>query len=373
MANNNQTQRQNLSDLLNNGLYIEQATNGKYKSMAFFSLVNALKTYFKTAYDLTDIIKKEGSSTQDQLDKETIYSGYATDVCDTILHLQHFIELYLKEVLLSVSPLLVYDIKKEYEIQLKLIQNQTIQNRDLEKIYYIECGEAIDKLKKIINEPAFVHYKFLGNHFDFFTQINKLRNRIAHRGVFVLKYEYLDVLFGKYVFPFISDLKQSDPDYTYILKKDFELKLNVNPFDELIQEYKKINPNKYKVYVLKMIAHAAYNNKIPSDESTQYGKIMSSFYKEKRKNEEYKANAIYNSNDLNHQIHKLVNCPVCGCKTLFVYYDYCDEEDNNGQTTKYYNWINAILCHQCGFQLQERPFLESSSNEINEINYYEEW
>ena len=81
MANNNQTQRQNLSDLLNNGLYIEQATNGKYKSMAFFSLVNALKTYFKTAYDLTDIIRKEGSSTQYQLDKDTKknLAGYVSD------------------------------------------------------------------------------------------------------------------------------------------------------------------------------------------------------------------------------------------------------------------------------------------------------
>ena len=98
--------------------------------MAHLSLRNAIKLYVKTADELTKIVGYENAGQdQNKTDADTIFlTNYATTVCDVIIHLQHFIELYLKDILLSVSPLLVYNVKDKYDIIYKMIKAEHVSN-----------------------------------------------------------------------------------------------------------------------------------------------------------------------------------------------------------------------------------------------------
>ena len=72
-------------------------------------------------------------------------------------------------------------------------------------------------------------------------KINSLRNRISHRGAFVLRYNALNELFGKYILPFVIKVT-SLPQYNSIMM----WKLNmcndeIHPIEDIINEYTKKN------------------------------------------------------------------------------------------------------------------------------------
>lgn len=384
------TNQQQLNDLLkdDNGFFFEDVTDGKYRNMAHLSLRNAIKLYVKTADELTKIVGYENAGqNQNKTDADTIFlTNYATTVCDVIIHLQHFIELYLKDILLSVSPLLVYNVKDKYDIIYKMIKAEHVLDSDLEKLHFIEGSEAIKKVKTLINESEFFNYSFLKSYFDLFEKINTLRNRIAHRGAFVLRYKTLDELMGKYVLPFIKNLESHDCNYYNILNWNFNLHLkNVDPFQELIDEYKKEDVNCNKVYVLKMISYAAYNNEIPFIEDAKEEKdddetfqmnisaTLKSFYKDKiEKAEQYAHKEMMDYSD----VSNVVVCPICGCKSLQVYEESDGETDFTGENyTSYWKYICGVLCKQCGFHLDEPCFIDKNRNGLDYIHYYkhEEW
>lgn len=351
-----------LSDILQDGLFFDETTEGVFKNMSHISLNSALKSYFKTADDLSEIVRMENAGIEaKKINVRILLSDYVIDVCDTILHLQHFFELYVKNILLTVSPLLVYKVKELYDIELKLIKGISVSDSDLEKLYFIEGSEAFNKLKKLITKSEFSNYAFLNKHFELIEQVNTLRNRIAHRGAFVLSYKALDELFGKKVLPFLEDMRNYDKstkfDYGFNLQTQ-----SLNPFEEIKKEFKKTDPNRIKIYVLKMIGYAAFNNRIaPSDASS----LERSFYQHTIDEVEEHAQHICEQYP---EVKEIKECPVCGCKTLQLITETDGCQNGEGDIVQENFWIDAIECEQCGFYLHGSEFIESSQNGIPEIN-----
>ena len=93
----------NLDGLFKDGYYLNDVSNGHVKSLAGFSLSNAMRAYFRTSVDLDYLRNAESiNPSMTQEDKDKCHSGsYATDASDAITHYHHFLELYLKDILIK--------------------------------------------------------------------------------------------------------------------------------------------------------------------------------------------------------------------------------------------------------------------------------
>lgn len=161
---------------------------------------------------------------------------------------------------------MVYDTSKTPELFYDIIHGVTIPDDKFENVHFIEYNDAIDRLKANIDKLN-PKYSFLINHIVMMKRMNKLRNRILHRGAFVIRYKALDELFCKYVIPLIDEINQNTPEYTNPLEWGFNLHTKIDVYNELKNEYLKSSVNPKRVYLLKLIANCAYNNEIPYFES----------------------------------------------------------------------------------------------------------
>lgn len=118
----------NLDGLFKDGYYLNDVSNGHVKSLAGFSLSNAMRAYFRTSVDLDYLRNAESiNPSMTQEDKDKCHSGsYATDASDAITHYHHFLELYLKDILIKEHKLLVYDASKKPSILYKLVKGEIV-------------------------------------------------------------------------------------------------------------------------------------------------------------------------------------------------------------------------------------------------------
>lgn len=92
----------NIDELIQNGYFIKDVSPIGDENLASFSLKSSMRSYFQTAEDLTNLLKKPdlGTMTDQEVDK-ACGPKYAVDACDAITHLQHFLELYVKDIYLE--------------------------------------------------------------------------------------------------------------------------------------------------------------------------------------------------------------------------------------------------------------------------------
>ena len=90
-----------LTDISNDGFYLKDVST-KYSHIAEFSLRSAFLSYFRTAEDLFKVVIESGRMASfSQTQKDALCTNnYALDACDAITHFQHFLELFLKDILL---------------------------------------------------------------------------------------------------------------------------------------------------------------------------------------------------------------------------------------------------------------------------------
>lgn len=341
----------NIDDLIIDGYYIKDVSHIGDENLASFSLKSSMISYFQTAEDLTNLLKRSDLQTMtDQEVNKACGPKYAIDACDAITHLQHFLELYIKDILMEDSPLFVYDASNKPDILYDLIHGKDITDKRLEKVYFIEFSEAIDRLKAIIDRID-SKYGFLEKHFGMMKSLNHLRNRIAHRGAFVIRYKALDELFCKYVIPLIDEIKQNTPEYTKPLEWGFNLHTKIDVYAELKNEYLKPTVNPKRVYLLKLIANCAYNNEIP--------------YFEPVPKTENPVDAIFNMHtdyswiyderktiiakralgEAEQRFGRVEKCPICGCESFVLENDYYDTDE------ACVPYVYDASCHHCGFHL----------------------
>ena len=183
---------------------------------------------------------------------------------------------------------------------------------------------------------------------SFLDALNHLRNRIAHRGVFVLRYPALDHLFGEYALPFLLKVISLDEYKDIRFWKYTALHEDLDPIDSIVNSFQTEPYNKYKVAVLKELARAGYEN--PLLFSAKRGrKDVLGFDKETATQAEALAKHVAQNE---YGYNNLKTCPVCGLETVVAFLDHVEVEDEEeGHAVAHYDYVYKIKCFCCSLEL----------------------
>ncbi|MBS4213239.1 hypothetical protein [Neobacillus rhizophilus] len=336
----------NINEIVSNGFSINDIER-KFSSFAFISLKTALNSFFSTYKSSTLFIHSilnGGTSNINEVDRQ-----YATDYiehyAETIIHFQHFIELVCKEILREKNELLVLNIDRQHEIFYKLLNNEEVTSLELEGIRTIEFNTTYERLFNLIKAGKLdSKYNFFATqkNKDALNKLNTLRNRIWHRGTFVLRYEALDVFIGKFILPIINEII-SLPEFMS-LKSSWSYKpltLGIDPLSEIIIECSKDSYNAGKVAFIKELGRAAYNNPL----HFKFKFFNDEIIKHSLNTAEAELNAYHS------QATAIYDCPVCGVKSLTSYEDSDGEQESDGSYSSYWTFSWYIKCHCCSFKI----------------------
>ena len=308
---------------------LEDISEGYIKNVAFISLRISLMSFFKTAKALNNYMNNitvRDGMTQSQKHR-ALGVVYAHEAYNAVFHYQNFMELAIKDI--------------RYRI--------TTDDR----VYRDRFVDNLDSLINGINNNTIpAEYHFIKTYEDGIRAINTLRNDSVHSGVFILKSEALNELFGKYALPLMLVISRlplfaGNRYWKYNLDND-----DIHPIEDIIAEYKNnATVNEYKIQLLKLIASAAFDNEIFITKkeleeaehdltkmhlAAMYGMIYQNRVQKAEKDAKYLS-------DMNQMdVHE---CPVCRNKTLVLEQDTYDDDET------YYNYTYAVHCTQCGFSL----------------------
>ncbi|MFJ6211670.1 hypothetical protein [Lysinibacillus sp. NPDC092081] len=325
----------NIKKLCSDGFTIPNLSRDM-DSIAFISLKAALKSYFST-------YKCMGYYGKDLFENKIDINSYSTEYIEyyfeTIIHFQHFFELICKDILREENELLVLNIDNNNEVLFKLVQGEEVQSEELVNIKTIEFDRTFKRLCDLLDKeklnPSYSFFKATSTK-DALKQLNIMRNRIWHRGIYVMKYKDLDLFIGQYILPIVKEIisleKYSKFDRFW---KYRQKELKFDPLDEIINTCSTEHPNIDHVAFLKEIGRAAYHN----PHSHGFG-----FMKDEIANRAIRI--ALNEIPFENNESLIINCPVCDTNSLVKYLD--SEVDKE----KYLTWVNNIKCHCCSFELQ---------------------
>lgn len=345
----------NLEDVIKDGFRFDTKGNIEI-DLALVSLKIALKAYFSTYQTFKShlyVFNKDDDTDQESIDY-LHRNSYCEACAETIVHFQHFAELVCKKILRDDHPLLSDTALNNVDLLHRLLHGGRINDDEIPVSNTVEFSLAIKRLSKLIENKMlenYSDYEFIIKHKKTLIELNKLRNRVWHRGLFILRYPSLDVFVGKYILPFVSEILKlpSFSGYDKIWKYG-DLFCALEPISEIISEASLPEPSYGKIAFLKELARAAYEN--PLLESRPVDKKLKSFLGSLDKKSEQRAVRIAKLEAL--QEHsKVENCPVCGVKSLIVYDDTDVElSDDNKNVTSSYNYTYMVKCECCSFNLE---------------------
>lgn len=334
-----------IETLSKDGFFLND-TSIVYSNIAFLSLRSSLISYFQTSTNLNWLLSDSELGTKNQTQKDEKHGiDYAGNSCDAISHFHHFTELILKDILRNVSPLLAVDASDKPILLYRLANKEAILDSEIESLKQIEFKTALDRVVKLVDENILdSSYDFIKKSQRWLEKINSLRNRISHRGAFILRYNALDELFGKYILPFIINIT-SLPQYSDIIIWKLNMcNEDIRPIEDIINEYKKKNIDQYKIQLLKLLANSSYNNPIYSRHSNMFSFIN----EDKIKHAQLIADQIVKKEWYDSK-HK---CPVCGIEALVPEFDSDEIFDDNGLITGRLRFVYQVKCHCCSFELE---------------------
>lgn len=330
-----------INEIVKKGFYLNNERQ-RLSSLAALSLKIALKSYFSTYQSMKyflHIFDSEGVS--EEVINESHSEEYCEQSSETIIHFHHFFELVCKEILRSENPLLAVDASNKHEIFDKLLKGERVTEKDKEGLKSIEFSITIERLCELIKK------RNMGSgSLDFFIpsknllkELNILRNRLLHRGVYILSYPAFDNLVGKFLLPLVKNILNL-PQYKDLtdLWKYKSLSCGIDPIDEIVSDF---NTDKYditKIAFLKELGRSAYNNQI-----IQANKgILKFFSDEKIKRFEKMARTQIDEPNISH----ITKCPVCGLNTLIVYDDIetDDYDEETGTYAKAWRYTWQVEC-----------------------------
>lgn len=272
---------------------------------------------------------------------------YIEAYIETIVHFQHFFELIIKDILENENILLAVRAANEPVILHKLINNEPIEQKEYEKIYSIEFSDALKSVCKLLDAERLdkSKYDFIRKYKLTLEYINTLRNRIWHKGKYILTYRALDELVCKYILPIVKEVVNLE-EYRcnqVIWRPKNLIGIDINVINEMIAEMKKESNDLSKVAFLKEAGRASYNKWIYEESNLHCDDKL------------IKLTKLENENEI---LGKIELCPVCGKKTLCIYQHV--EEVCNGHGA-----IIDILgkCVNCGFTINR------AIKDINEYGY----
>jgi hypothetical protein len=324
-----------ITDLISDGLKLKN-------DFSLLSLRTALKNYFATAKSMHYYVDFS-NQTQVFEDKKNKYGlDYQELYYSTILNFHHYFELTLKTILRNENELLVLDIKDQHKLLYSLLSSENIERDQIDNCKTLEFSIILQRIIELKDQLSTNNCISLIYHSkETLKQLNILRNRTWHRGIYIINYHSFDELIGKYVLPLAIQLqetieKENAPKYW----KYIRLKCGLDPINEIISEYKKSNVDKNKIYILKEMGRASYNNNFDTSDDS-FRRRMQIYEKMKFESDVIKTNDHW---------HNPEECPVCGLKTLIIETDSISENDEKGNfiTGEY---VIEVNCKQCGFTI----------------------
>lgn len=312
-----------------NSIPMDNISEGYIKNVAFISLRISLMSFFRTAKALNrylNAISVRNNMTQAEKDR-ALGVVYAHEAYNAIFHFQNFMELSIKDIRFQL-------------INKSQVYKDSFVNNLNKLISGIDSGDV----------PA--EYHFIKNYEGGIRAINQLRNDSVHSGVYILRSESLNELFGKHAFPFMVEVSKlplfaGNSYWKYNLDND-----TIHPIEDIIDEYKKSTVNHYKIQLLKLIAAAAFDNEIlitkkELDEAEKdvmkmgVAAVYGMLYKDKIKEAEKEAQELASLEQMDAR-----TCPVCQNKTLVLGQDTCDDDGHS-----FYHYTYQVQCVQCGFEI----------------------
>jgi len=311
---------------------------------AFYSTYQSVKRYLS-------IVETRPSQDDFDLDDTEMLierlhiSNYVKAYVETIFHFHHFIEVSIKEILRQAHPLLASTADRKHIILDKLLKKEEVTQTELEELYSLEYRYATERLYELIKERRIANHEnmnFIISNKELLDQINKLRNRLVHRGTFVLRYPALDVLVGKHIFPFI--LKLLDLPIYKSNKFQWQSKLlhcQIDPIQKIIYECKVSKPNFSNLAFLKEMGRAAYKNPLMPKQKMVNDRRKEVIEERAKKELGIDNNAV-----------DVIECPVCGANTLVRYWDWSPNDETQE--------IFLLSCICCSFEI---------NSELNKVSF----
>lgn len=329
--------------------------------LSLLSLKIAIKSYFSTyqtcIYDIRILCDSE------KRNPEQIECQYSSDYfeaySETILHFQHFFELFCKRILSNDHALLSDVALDKPEILYKLLHNKELTPAEEAGVKSIEFSETIKRLRALL-KPNFLKsykdYSFLKDDFKTLEILNRLRNRILHKGKFVLEYPALDKFVGIFVLPLVQKIL-STPLFSGFEKfwKYKELKCKIDPIEQIVNSFKNEKYKWGKIAYLKELGRAAYHNPIHMNvkRNKNLPKWASTFEEYDNSKEVKKSKAISKA-VMASENTTVEECPVCGEETLNVFWDSTEKFDKNNKIIGMVTYSYSVKCHCCFFEVNDK-------------------
>ncbi|HGP4155401.1 TPA: hypothetical protein ACLMQJ_003640 [Yersinia enterocolitica] len=343
-----------LDNIINDGFMLSETIKDDELDVAFTSLKIALISYFSTYQDCTHQISSLANGYNNEAEEDSsYYNDYYRSCIETIIHFQHFFELSCKKILKDEHPLLADIASTNPVILSKLLKGQKLQNEEENSLRSIEFSEAIKRLIALIKDKEITNHdklEFIVKNKSILEGVNKLRNRIWHRGLFILRYKSLDKLVCSFILPLVNDFINLDKISGYEIDWKYKsLHCGTDPIDELIKEYKNSTPvNIKKIAFIKELGRAAYNNPLIHKEITPSKRDFSAIFDNEKITRAESITDIITQ----HELSAVSDCPVCGVKSLISYKEHDQEVDNNNFITRSDEYTYRIRCECCGLSLE---------------------
>lgn len=202
--------------------------------IAFISLRTALKSFF-SLYSIFSFPINPDDPTR--FKKNEYYEIYT----ETILHLHHYFELIIKDILRKENPLLTVRLERidEPETLLNIINGKKLDDHVLGKMQTMEFAKSLKILLKLIKKEEYEKYSFFQ---DFDTTLNlltTLRNKIWHRGLFVLDFKSFVELVIDHILPIVILIGNDEAYENYDNWKPIISYKYTNILDVLVKEKSK--------------------------------------------------------------------------------------------------------------------------------------
>jgi len=339
--------------------------DSKIDNLAFISLRISIKAYFETyncfKWNLNVVVNENSKVNVVNSSYNSNYFEYSTAA---ILNFHHFAELIIKDILSKEHKLLAIDASRNPQILYRLINNIHVDSKEFENLKLLEFSDAIDRLK-VLGENNYIDktkYQFVLDAITWLKILNKIRNRIIHRGMFIIRYKALDYLFGKYILPFVQKTV-SLPEYSNNNYWKFgNLDSEIDPINEIVDSFNSRKYELYKLALLKELGRAAYVNPI---------KHYSIFFKSLHQSEIRKYEGFAKSAIATDYAYETQKCPVCGINSLVLYTDTVDNEDELGNILSHIEYIYSLKCFCCSFELNN-DIEQIEKMNLNIQNYFKE-
>jgi hypothetical protein len=332
------------------------ARRGDDSDLAFISLKIALKAYFSTYQTFSTrlhIFDPSYKNEPGEIDSNH-FNSYCEMCAECIVHFQHFAELVCKGLLRDDHPLLSDIALTNPKTLHLLLHGKTLTEEQKNAVRSIEFSEALKRISDLIDAGLLkdaTTLKFFLNHKQTLEVLNSLRNKVWHRGLFILRYPALDQFIGGFVLPFVVDVlrivKYQGKELSW---KYTPLDSGIDPLVEIIKESSNANPDIGKLAFLKEMGRAAYQNpSAPFKPVPGKAQNLTKLFSQRIHARALRIAKV----EADQEYASISICPVCGVKAL-ISYDETDsiECETGDDGIEAWNYVYMVKCECCSFKLE---------------------